>query len=379
MRMVESTSATWTMEDETDSMNAARNVKPAELGFRLPAEWDPHDATWIAWPHNCGDWPGKLTPVRWAFVEIARKLAASETVRILVNSKAHEVRARRLLARADVPESCIQFFRIPTDRAWTRDFGPIFLREDSGGELAVVRFKLNAWARYDDWSLDDAVAGRVGGKLGFKTFSVTRKGRRFVLEGGSVDTNGNGVFLASEPCLLDNGRQVRNPGVGRGEVESVLGDYLGAKQILWMGGGMSGDDTNGHVDNFCRFVGPERVVLCEESSGRDPNARALEENRECLEGQRLNGGSNLDVVRIPVPSPLIFDGHRLPASYTNFYISNGHVLVPTFNDPKDRIALGILSELFKDREVVGIHAVDLIWGLGGIHCLTREQPKSRGS
>ena len=378
MRMGESTSATWTIEDETDSTNAARNVKPVELGFRLPAEWDPHDATWIAWPHNRGDWPDKLTPVRWAFVEIARKLAASETVRILVNSKAHEVQAQRLLDRAGVPGSRIQFFRIPTDRAWTRDFGPIFLREDSGGELAVVRFKFNGWARYDDWRSDDAVAGRVARRLGFRTFSVTRKGRRFVLEGGSVDANGDGVFLASEPCLLDNGRQVRNPGVGRGEVESVLGDYLGAKQILWLGGGMPGDDTNGHVDNFCRFVGPERVLLCEEASGRDPKARALEENRERLEGQRLNGGSNLDVVRIPVPSPLTLDGHRLPASYTNFYISNGHVLVPTFNDPKDRIALGILSELFKDREVVGIHAVDLVWGLGGIHCLTREQPKSRG-
>ena len=349
-------------------------MKPAELGFHLPAEWMPHEATWVAWPHNAGDWPGKLSPVRWAFAEMVRWMALGEEVRILVNSKSQEMRARRVLARAGVRESRIRFFEIPTDRAWTRDFGPIFLRKDRGGKLSVVRFKFNGWARYAGWRQDDAVAGRVARKLGFPTFSATRNGPRFVLEGGSLDTNGEGLFLASEPCLLDCGAQVRNPGAGRTEVEAVLRDYLGANRVLWLGSGIEGDDTRGHVDNFCRFVGPGRVVLCRERRANDPNYRALEENRERLECARLTGGAILDVVSIPMPEPRYLDGRRLPASYANFYISNDTVLVPTFNDPKDRTALGIFSDLFSGREVVGVHAGDLVWGLGGIHCLTREQP-----
>ena len=349
---------------------------PAALGFRLPAEWETHEATWIGWPHNPADWPGKFAPIPWVYGEIVRKLAPREMVRILVNSKAHEASARRILSRAGVDFGCGEFFRIPTDRGWTRDSGPIFVRRElpQPAELAIVRFRFSAWARYPNWQKDDAVPERVARALGLRLFRAEVSGRGLALEGGSIDVNGRGTLLTTEECLLDQTTQVRNPGLSREDTEAALRAYLGVTNVLWLGRGIAGDDTHGHIDDVCRFVGPRTVILCREGDQHDPNYRPLEENRERLEGMRLEDGSRLEVVRLPMPAPLHFDGQRLPASYANFYIANAVVLVPTFNNANDRIALGTLAELFIGRLVVGIHAVDLVWGLGTLHCLTHEQP-----
>ncbi|HXG30870.1 MAG TPA: agmatine deiminase family protein [Thermodesulfobacteriota bacterium] len=348
---------------------------PMALGFRMPAEWETHEATWIAWPHNRTDWPGKLAAIQWAYGEIVRKITPGEVVRILVNSMPHELRARRILTRVGVDPSRVEFFHFPTNRSWIRDFGPIFVRRSGRqSEVAIARFRFNAWARYPDWKEDDGIPELIARTLGCRYFSARFGGNDVVLEGGSIDTNGRGTLITTEECLLDRGIQVRNPGLNRKAIEGVLHDYLGVTNVLWLGSGIAGDDTHGHVDDICRFVGPRTVVLCREENPSDANYRPLEENRERLDEMRLEDGSRVEVVFLPMPEPLYFDGQRLPASYANFYISNNCVLVPTFNDPKDRLALGILAELFSDRVVVGIHAVDLVWGLGTLHCLTREQP-----
>jgi agmatine deiminase len=345
----------------------------------MPAEWEPHHATWIGWPHNASDWPGKLGAIQWAYAEIVRRIAPGEVVRILVNSAAHEARARRVLDRAGVGPDRTEFFRFPTNRGWTRDFGPCFVRRDHSAAVAVLRFHFNGWAKYSDWKKDDQIAERVARRLKLSVFPA-RVGRRpLVLEGGSIDVNGQGSVLTTEECLLDAAVQVRNPGLERPALEAALRGLLGVSQVVWLGRGIAGDDTHGHVDDVCRFVGPSTVVLCRESDSRDANHGALEENRERLEGLRLENGSKIEVVPLPMPGPVCFGGRRLPASYANFYIANAAVLVPTFNDPNDRVALGVLGELFRDRPVIGIHAVDLVWGLGTIHCLTQQQPQGSGS
>lgn len=348
---------------------------PVELGFRMPAEWEPHEATWIAWPHNRTDWPGKLPSIRWVYGEIVRKIASGETVRILVDSETHELRARRIFTRVGVDISRIEFFRFITNRSWTRDFGPIFVSRGGGKpEVAIVRFRFNAWARYSDFEKDDAIQGRIADALGLCVFNAKFKDQNVVLEGGSIDVNGRGTLITTEECFLDETTQVRNPGLRRREIEEVLCNYIGATNVLWLGRGIAGDDTHGHVDDICRFVGPNTVVLCQEDDPQDINYLPLEENRERMEDMQLEDGSKIEVVSLPMPDPLYLNGERLPASYANFYISNKAVLVPTFNDPQDHVALGIISEIFSDRSVVGIHAVDLALGLGTLHCLTHEQP-----
>ena len=341
----------------------------------MPAEWEPHSATWLGWPHNASDWPGKFAVIPWVYGEIVRALAPGEIARILVNSAAHERQAQRVLERVGVDPARVELFRFPTNRGWTRDFGPLFVRRASPRpEVAIARFRFNAWAKYPDWKKDDRIPERVATRLGFRLFRARAGARDVVLEGGSIDVNGRGTLLTTEECLLDPAVQVRNPGLGRREIEAVLRDQLGVTNVLWLGQGIAGDDTHGHVDDLCRFVNPRTVVLCRETDPHDANHRALAENRERLRGMRLEDGSKIEVVELPMPAPLSFDGQRLPASYANFYIANGAVLVPTFNDPKDRVALGILSELINDRPVVGIHAVDLVWGFGTIHCLTQQEP-----
>jgi agmatine deiminase len=349
-------------------------LTPSSLGFRLPAEWEPHEATWIGWPHNKTDWPGKFAPIPWVYGEMVRRLAQGETVRTLVESKAHEQSARRLLRRVGADLSSIEFFRIPTDRGWTRDSGPTFLRNDVSGEVAIARFGFNGWARYDDYKKDAKLTHRIVKAWKRRVFRAAVGGRDVVLEGGAIDVNGTGTLVTTEECLLDAQVQVRNPSLDRPGYEAVFRDFLGAGNVLWLGRGIAGDDTHGHVDDVCRFVNRTTVVLCRETNPKDENLAVLAENRERLQGMRLEDSSKIEVVDLPMPSPLFFDGRRLPASYANFYISNAAVLVPTFNDPKDRAALGILAELFRDRPVVGIHAVDLVWGLGTIHCLTRQEP-----
>ncbi len=348
---------------------------PAALGFRMPAEWDLHEATWIGWPHELTDWPGKFAPIPWVYGEIVRKLAPGELVRIIVDSHTHEASARRILKRVGVDLERVEFFRFPTNRGWTRDFGPIFVRRESPApDTAVVRFQFNGWAKYPNWKKDCLVAERAARALRKPLFWAQVRGMDFVLEGGSIDVNGRGTVLTTEECLLDSETQARNPGLSRAETEAALRDYLGASNVLWLARGIAGDDTHGHVDDLCRFVGPRTVVLCQEGNSAEANYRPLRENRERLEGMRLEDGSRIEVIPLPLPAPLIFDGQRVPASYANFYIANAAVLAPTFNDLKDRRALGILAEVFRDRPVVGIHAVDLVWGLGTLHCLTQQQP-----
>jgi agmatine deiminase len=356
-------------------MKKDREKSPVQTGFRMPAEWEPHESTWIGWPRNRTDWPGKIAPIPWVYGEIVRRIAPGETVRILADEPT-ENRARRILGRVGVDPSRIEFFPFPTDRGWTRDSGPIFvLRDGPPREAAVVRFGFNGWAKYPDWGKDALVPVLAAERLGLRLISARAKKKPFVLEGGSIEVNGRGTLLTTEECLLDPAVQVRNPGLGRPEIEQALQANLGVRNILWLGQGIAGDDTHGHIDDLCRFVNEKTVVLCREEDPRDANYRSLQENRERLQGMKLEDGSRPEVVPLPMPSPLYFDGQRLPASYANFYIANIAVLVPTFNDPLDRIALGILAELFPDRPVVGIHAVDLIWGLGAIHCLTQQQPR----
>ena len=349
---------------------------PASLGFQMPAEWQKHEATWLAWPHNLNDWPGKIEAVEWAYGEMVRKITEGEIVRLLVNSGRQKNRARRMLDKVGVDLTRVEILNVPTNRGWMRDSGPIFVKRRSRGknEVAVVHFHFNAWARYPDWERDYAIPVRLIRRLKVRLFHARSDGCDFVLEGGSIDVNGCGTLITTEECLLDAKTQVRNPGLTREEIEAALKEYLGVTHVLWLGKGIAGDDTHGHVDDICRFVNPTTVVLAQEGKRRDVNFKPLAENRERLQGMRLEDGSKVESVFLPMPAPLFFDKRRLPASYANFYISNAAVLVPTFNDPNDREALGILSELFTDRPVVGIHAVDLVLGNGTLHCLTQQQP-----
>lgn len=350
---------------------------PSALGYRMPAEWERHAATWLGWPHNTTDWPGKFGPIPWVYGEIVRHLVPGETVRILVNSRTRESAARRLLQRLGVDLEAVQFLRFPTNRGWTRDSGPIFVhREEPEAGLAIVRFQFNGWAKYPDWKKDARLPELAARRFHLPLFDIKREGRRVVLEGGSIDVNGRGTVITTEECLLHPLVQVRNPGFTRVDIETVLCETLGVTNVLWLGRGIAGDDTHGHVDDLCRFVGAHRVVLCRERNPGDANYAALEENRERLEDMRAEDGSSLEIIDLPMPAPVTFDGRRLPASYANFYIANDAVLVPTFNDPEDRNALGILAEVFPDHPVVGIHAVDLVWGLGTLHCLTQQEPAS---
>ena len=348
---------------------------PTALGFSMPAEWERHEATWLGWPHNSTDWPDKIDTIRWVYGEIVRKIAPGETVRLLVNSARDEKLARDYLSRAGADLARVEFIKHPTNRGWTRDSGPIFVkRRRPKAETAIVHFHFNAWAKYPDWQKDRRVPETAARLLGKQLFQAQHAGRDFILEGGGIDVNGRGTLLTTEECYLDPKVQVRNPGLGRVEIDNVLRANLGVSNIFWLVAGPVGDDTHGHIDDICRFVNPRTLVLIRETNRKDPNYHPLSENWERIQDLRLEDGSKPEVVPLPMPQPLYFDGYRLPASYANFYISNAAVLVPTFNDPNDRVALGILGELFKDRPVVGVHAVDLVLGFGTLHCLTQQQP-----
>jgi agmatine deiminase len=345
---------------------------PAEAGYRMPAEWDPHAATWIAWPHQRADWPGKFAAIPWVYTEIVRHLHESESVRIVVDDEHAEQRAKHYLKNVPLDESRIEFFRIATDRVWTRDYCPQFVTSN-GQEKAVVDFAFNGWAKYDNWHSDDAVSARIADLLHLHRWQPTWQDRRVVLEGGSIDVNGHDLLLTTEECLLSP-IQARNPGMSKADLEKVFADFLGVKKVLWLNRGIAGDDTHGHIDDLARFVGPSTIVVVAEDDSGDENFEPLRENLERLGGMVDLEGRPLEVVKLPMPAPLLFRGQRLPASYANFYVANDRVLVPTFNDVNDRIALGILGELFPTRKVIGIHAVDLVWGLGTLHCLTQQEP-----
>jgi agmatine deiminase len=347
---------------------------PAELGFFMPAEWEKHAATWLGWPHNSTDWPGKLDTIRWVYGEMVRKLSQGELVRILVNSRTEAKIARLYLARSGANLKQVQFVQHPTNRGWTRDSGPIFVTKKARREKAIVHFHFNAWAKYPDWQKDRRVPNTAAKLLRKELFNAQCHGKDFVIEGGGIEVNGRGTLLTTEECYLDPKVQVRNPGLGREDIEATLKEYVGVTNVLWLVAGPVGDDTHGHIDDICRFVSPSTLVLIKETNRKDQNYHPLSENWERVQDLRLEDGSKPEVIPLPMPAPLHFNGDRLPASYANFYISNAAVLVPTFNDPNDRVALGILGDLFRDRPVIGIHAVDLVLGFGTLHCLTQQEP-----
>jgi len=347
-------------------------MKSVNPKYHLPAEWEKHEATWIGWPANKEDWPGKFTPIQWVYGEIVRYISRAEKVRVIVQSKIHEAKAEAVLKSINSDISNIEFYILQTNRNWLRDAGPQFV-ENQNGETVLINFDFNAWAKYDNYKLDAKIPKMISEKLKLKRITPVHKNKIVVLEGGSIDYNGKGTIITTEECLLDNETQVRNAGFSKKDYEEVFGKYLGVKNVIWLNKGIAGDDTHGHVDDITRFVNHNTVVTVMETHPNDLNYIPLMENREILEDAKAADGSSMDIVELPMPSPVIFKGQRLPASYANFYISNYAVLVPTFNDPNDRIALGILCELFTDRPVIGIHAVDLVWGLGTLHCLTHEQ------
>ncbi|MBI2417447.1 MAG: agmatine deiminase family protein [Ignavibacteriales bacterium] len=348
-----------------------------EIKRRIPAEWETHEATILAWPSNTEDWPGKFMPIHWVYSEIVKKLAEEEKVYLLVQDKKQKDFVTRVLEKAHVNAANVSFYILPTDRNWMRDVCPAFSVAKSGKHIIRenIHFKFNGWAKYPNWKKDYKLPGFLSKKLGEPLVTAQYKNTHVVLEGGGIDYNGHGDLLTTEECFLHPSVQVRNPGFDQQDYEAVFKKYLGISNVIWLKNGILGDDTHGHVDDLCRFVAKDKVVLCRDlKNNSDGNYAILEENNERLRGAKISDGSSLEVITLPMPDPLYFDNLRLPASYANFYIANHAVLVPTFNDPMDKIALGILAELFHTRKVVGIHAVDLVWGLGTLHCLTHELP-----
>ena len=333
-----------------------------QVKLRLPAEWERHEATWLAWPHEKSDWPGKFAPIPWIYAQIIRHLARVEKVRILVEDADVERKVRRMLKQADAAMDGVEFLQQPTDRSWTRDYCPLFVRSKVGVEITHWRF--NGWAKYDNSKNDSVVPAVIARKLGLQ-----RHEPGFVLEGGSIDVNGAGKLLTTEECLLDEQVQVRNPGLGRRGYEKLFREYFGVRETIWLHRGIVGDDTHGHVDDLARFTDVNTVVTAVERDKSDPNYDLLQENLAILKSHK-----DLRVVTLPMPEPVIFAGQRLPSSYANFYIANGLVLVPTFTDKNDVIALKTIQKLFPDREVVGIPCRDLVLGLGTLHCMTMQQP-----
>jgi agmatine deiminase len=423
---------------KTSSAALTKESLPASLGYRMPAEWEPHTATWLAWPHYHGDWPGKFEPIPWVYAEIIRSLAKHERVELIVNNSSATRQACRLLERANAFSTNIRFHRWPTNRIWLRDSGCIFvtsekaptlaakdaarmghpslsLRDHRGGHeregheftravdslqkkkaLAAegslaVKFRFNAWAKYSNWHFDDKI-GSLMANVAIPTLRKPRSvgqphrgtghpyeiqplsgGKRIVLEGGSIDVNGSGTILTTEECLLSKVQQ-RNPHMTRVHYEKAFADYLGAPHTIWLGRGIVGDDTHGHVDDLTRFVDRNTVVTVVEPNTKDANHAPLRANLRRLQTARDQDGKQLTIVEMPMPQPVVFDKRRLPASYANFYIANGIVLAPVFNRPNDRIALDTLAQLFPNREIVPIYSGDFIWGLGAMHCMTQQQP-----
>ncbi len=384
----------------------------------MPAEWEPHAATWLAWPHYHGDWPGKFEPVPWVYAEIIRNLAKHERVELIVNNAAAAKRARKILDRAEALSDNVRFHHWPTNRVWLRDSGCIFVRPcgtnslcGAGGparelrnanptpenqknregheftradklpasdgalapEALAIKFRFNAWAKYSNWRHDEKIGVMMAAAAKAEFWMPYHNGKPIVLEGGSIDVNGTGTILTTEECLLSK-EQERNPHMARVHYEKAFADYLGAPHTIWLGRGIFGDDTHGHVDDLTRFVRKDTVITMVEPNSKDVNHEPLRANLRRLQSARDQDGKQLTIVELPMPQPVIFEGRRLPASYANFYIANGLVLAPVFNRRNDRIALNTLAELFPTREIVPIYSGDFIWGLGAMHCMTQQQP-----
>lgn len=374
----------------------------------MPAEWEPHAASWLAWPHNEKDWPGKFEPIAWVFAEIIRHLAKHERVELIVSDAAEERRAKKILDRADAFSANVRFHRWPTDRIWLRDSGCIFVEQRqlrrtkfpllvktarsgaphsglphsglphsdsprSESSLRALKFRFNAWAKYSNWRRDNEIGVNMAVAADTEFWAPYHKGTPIVLEGGSIDVNGCGTLLTTEECLVSKVQQ-RNPGMTRRNYENAFRNYLGITNVIWLGSGIYGDDTHGHVDDLTRFVNPTTVVTMVESDRRDVNHEPLAKNLERLKSARDQDGKPLNIIEIPMPQPVVFEGRRLPASYANFYIGNGVVLVPVFNRGNDRVALNTLAQVFPSREIIPIYSGDFIWGFGAMHCMTQQQP-----
>ncbi len=338
----------------------------------MPAEWERHEATWIAWPHHEPDWPGKLEAIPWVYAEIVRALHTRERVEILCHDASVRTAAQVVLDAHGVDHAGYRLHLVPNDRVWLRDSAPTFVLTD-GGAVELVNWRFNGWAKYENHQLDEKVGEAVERITGLPRTIAKRPddGSWMVLEGGGIETDGAGSLLVTEEWLLSD-VQVRNPGMSREEYEAAFAEYLGITTTIWLGEGCVGDDTHGHIDDIARFAAPGVVLLAYEADPADSNHRASLDNLSRLESAANR--SPLRVVRLPYPRPLIMEGQRLPASYANFYVANGVVIVPTFNDPNDRLALELIAREFEGREVIGIHAVDLVWGLGTLHCLSQQQP-----
>jgi len=416
---------------------------PPNVNLRMPAEWEPHEATWLGWPHELTDWPGKFSPIPWAFAEIVRHLARVEQVFLIVEDRVAEVRAKAMLEKAGAPTELVRFFHVPTDRGWMRDSGPIavratqssdrhsernartshlrpgeagtsghaveesllgvsalpesvveersfdsvprgadnspipeardFAQDDKHGAVTLLNFVFNGWAKYSDHKRDTRVVALANRKLRRPLLLPEHKRQRVVLEGGSIDVNGRGTLITTEECLLST-VQARNPGFTKLDYAQVFKKYFGVTNVLWLRNGIAGDDTHGHIDDLARFVDPHTVVTVVEEDHSETNYAPLQENLALLREMKDQDGQPLRVETLPMPRPVYFAGQRLPASYANFYIANKLVLVPTFNDPADRVALNTLASVFPDREIVPIYCRDLVLGLGTIHCMTQQLP-----
>lgn len=362
----------------------------------MPAEWEPHAATWLAWPHFRGDWPGKFEPIPWVYAEIIRHLSRRERVELIVHNADSEKRARKTLKLANAVNKNVRFHRWPTNRVWTRDSGCTFVAGHGGivsssleiggatgvparrggrssANLQAIKWRFNAWAKYPNYRHDEKVGSLIAKTAGAQEVRAHHRDTRVVLEGGSIDVNGKGTLLTTKECLLSKIQQ-RNPGFRPEDYEQIFADYLGIRQVIWLGRGIAGDDTHGHVDDITRFATAGTIVTAVETQRTDQNYEPLQENLRRLKSARDLDGKPFRIVELPMPAPVIFEGRRLPASYGNFYIANGIVLVPAFNDPNDRVALNVLAELFPAREIIPIYSGDLIWGLGALHCMTQQQP-----
>jgi agmatine deiminase len=344
-----------------------------KINRRFPAEWEKHQAVLLSFPHDGNDWPGKYEAIKWAFVEFIKKAAASEQVILITASDSHKKKVGDLLKTAHVQTKNISYIIHKTNRSWMRDSGPIIVKTNTGRE--ALNFKFNAWANYNNYKLDQHVPEKVAGFLKIPATNIIYKGKPVVLEGGALDTNGKGTLLTSEECLLDQKKQVRNPDFTKKDYENIFEEYFGIRNVIWLGKGIEGDDTHGHIDDLCRFVNANTIVTVAENNTKDSNYTALHDNLKRMRKARLENGKQPDIITLPMPGCLMFDRLRLPASYANFLILNKCVLVPVFNDPNDRIALNILSECFPGREITGISAIDLILGFGTLHCLSQQIPE----
>jgi agmatine deiminase len=348
-------------------MTAKQQLTPVRAGFRMPAEWEPQSAIWLSWPHNHATWPGRFRPIPYVFARIVATISRFEAVRINA-ATALQPRAKRLCAAAGADMTKVTFFNHPTNDAWCRDHGPIFIKNDRTGEVAVTDWVHNAWGgKYPPYDLDNNIPPKIAARLKLRRFE-----NNLVLEGGSIDVNGRGLLLTSEQCLLNKNR---NPHLTRTQIEQHLKDYLGVRQVLWVGEGIEGDDTDGHIDDITRFFKPDGFITCIEANRHDPNHHLLAANLERLRGFRTPAGGKFDLVPLPLPKPFGFKGQQVPASYANFLIINGAVLVPTFRQKKnDATACGIIGDCFPGREIIPIDCYDLIWGLGTLHCISQQQP-----